>query len=173
MSVQSPSSAKTRCNVADYAHTAGSAAFAGSGGNIASITTDETLDVGAAPTAPMANIVAKLVTPVAVIHGGTGTTAPALVPGSNVTISGAWPNQTIAAHGSGTSKYTQTFGDGVSTTFVITHGLGTQDVIVQVYTLVSPYAVQACTIEMTSATQVTIIFGVAPAANSMRVVILG
>jgi hypothetical protein len=28
-------------------------------------------------------------------HGGTGTTTPALVAGTNVTISGTWPNQTI------------------------------------------------------------------------------
>ena len=40
----------------------------------------------------------------AVNRGGTGTASPALVAGTNVTISGAWPNQTInsIAGGSGT-----------------------------------------------------------------------
>lgn len=33
----------------------------------------------------------------AVANGGTGTATPALVAGSNVTITGTWPNQTIAA----------------------------------------------------------------------------
>jgi hypothetical protein len=170
--MSSPASSKTHANVADYAISAGSAAFAGSGGNIASITTDATLSMDSSPTAPLANVNLKLVTPVAVEHGGTGTATPGLVQGSNVSISGSWPNQMIAAHGSGVSKYSQTFGDGSATSYVITHNLGTKDVIVQVYSLTSPYAVQAVTIQMTSANTVTIVFGVAPAANSMRVVVL-
>ncbi len=36
-----------------------------------------------------------------VANGGTGTTTPSLVAGTNVTISGTWPNQTIAATGGG------------------------------------------------------------------------
>ena len=40
---------------------------------------------------------------VAVVNGGTGTTTPALVAGTNVTITGTWPNQTIAASGGGGS----------------------------------------------------------------------
>jgi hypothetical protein len=32
---------------------------------------------------------------VAVVNGGTGTTTPSLVAGSNVSISGSWPNQTV------------------------------------------------------------------------------
>lgn len=38
-------------------------------------------------------------TPIPVADGGTGTATPALVAGSNVTITGTWPNQTIAATG--------------------------------------------------------------------------
>ena len=38
----------------------------------------------------------------AVAHGGTGTTTPALVQGTNVTITGTWPNQTINATNAGT-----------------------------------------------------------------------
>ena len=49
------------------------------------ITSSGTLAIGLSGTAlPVAN-------------GGTGTTNPALVAGSNVTISGTWPNQTINA----------------------------------------------------------------------------
>lgn len=44
------------------------------------------------------NVVGSLdVIPVA--SGGTGTASPALVPGTNVTITGAWPNQTINSSG--------------------------------------------------------------------------
>lgn len=48
---------------------------------------------------------------VAVANGGTGTTTPSLVAGSNVTITGTWPNQTIAASGGGggTAGFEQTF----------------------------------------------------------------
>lgn len=40
-------------------------------------------------------------TPVAVAYGGTGTATPSLVAGTNVTISGTWPNQTINSTASG------------------------------------------------------------------------
>ena len=39
------------------------------------------------------------ITPVA--NGGTGTSSPALVAGTNVTITGSWPNQTINSSGGG------------------------------------------------------------------------
>ena len=38
----------------------------------------------------------------AIANGGTGTTTPSLVAGTNVTISGSWPNQTISAANNGT-----------------------------------------------------------------------
>lgn len=38
---------------------------------------------------------------VAVANGGTGTSTPSLVAGTNVTISGTWPNQTVNASGGG------------------------------------------------------------------------
>jgi hypothetical protein len=37
-----------------------------------------------------------------VVNGGTGTSTPSLVQGTNVTITGTWPNQTIAASSGGT-----------------------------------------------------------------------
>lgn len=41
----------------------------------------------------------------AVANGGTGTTTPALVAGTNVTITGTWPNQTINSSGGGSMTY--------------------------------------------------------------------
>jgi hypothetical protein len=38
---------------------------------------------------------------VAVANGGTGTATPSLVAGTNVTITGSFPNQTINASGGG------------------------------------------------------------------------
>lgn len=43
-----------------------------------------------------------------VANGGTGTATPALVAGTNVTISGTWPNQTINATGGGGGSGTVT-----------------------------------------------------------------
>jgi hypothetical protein len=41
---------------------------------------------------------------VAIANGGTGTSSPGLVAGTNVTITGSWPNQTINASGGGSSS---------------------------------------------------------------------
>jgi len=38
---------------------------------------------------------------VPIVHGGTGTATPALVAGTNITITGSWPNNTINASGGG------------------------------------------------------------------------
>lgn len=45
--------------------------------------------------------VTHLASPLPVLQGGTGTTTPALVQGTNITITGSWPNQTINASGTG------------------------------------------------------------------------
>jgi len=45
----------------------------------------------------------SLATPLAVLQGGTGTTTPTLTAGTNVTLSGTWPNITINASSSGGS----------------------------------------------------------------------
>ena len=41
-----------------------------------------------------------------VVNGGTGTSTPAIVAGTNVTVSGTWPNQTINATASGSGSVT-------------------------------------------------------------------
>jgi hypothetical protein len=43
------------------------------------------------------NVTARPSLPLAVTNGGTGTNAPALIAGTNVTVTGTWPNQTINA----------------------------------------------------------------------------
>jgi hypothetical protein len=59
-----------------------------------------------------------------VANGGTGTATPSIVAGTNVTVTGTWPNQTIAASGGGggiiyttvkTANYTAVANDGVQT----------------------------------------------------------
>lgn len=59
-----------------------------------------------------------------------------------------------------------------ATSYVITHGLGT-DVIAQVVTATTPFDVVECDIEMTSSTTTTFRFNVAPAANAYRYIIIG
>jgi cystathionine beta-lyase family protein involved in aluminum resistance len=46
-------------------------------------------------TTPLAVPASIITGTVAIANGGTGTTTPSLVAGTNVTISGSWPNQTI------------------------------------------------------------------------------
>jgi hypothetical protein len=61
---------------------------------------------------------------VAVANGGTGTATPALVAGSNVTITGTWPNQTIAASGGGGSA-TKTISNKTAAYTIVSGDLGT------------------------------------------------
>ena len=56
---------------------------------------------------------ATLTLPLSVANGGTGTASPSLIPGTNVTITGSWPNQTISSSGGGG-------GGGASTTSQLT-----------------------------------------------------
>jgi hypothetical protein len=53
---------------------------------------------------------AGLSTILAVASGGTGTATPALVAGSNITITGTWPNQTVTAAGGGGGTVTSVTG---------------------------------------------------------------
>jgi hypothetical protein len=52
------------------------------------------------------DLTAKVTGILPVANGGTGTATPGLVQGANVTITGTWPNQTIAASGGGGSGCT-------------------------------------------------------------------
>jgi len=65
-----------------------------------------------------------------------------------------------------------TIGDGSATSFVITHNLGTRDVVIQVYDAASYDTIIADTIR-TSTTTATITFSTAPATNAYIAVITG
>tara|TARA_R110000744_G_scaffold43955_1_gene98231 strand:- start:1451 stop:2767 length:1317 start_codon:yes stop_codon:yes gene_type:complete len=69
-----------------------------------------------------------------------------------------------------TLTYTQLVGG--STSQVITHAIGNQFVQVQVFEVAGMDKVE-CEVELTSATTTTLKFNTAPAANSLRVVIIG
>jgi hypothetical protein len=70
-------------------------------------------------------------------------------------------------------KYATVIGDGTATVFTITHNLGTRDVFVGVYQNSGNYDDVICVVERPSVNTVLLRFGVAPAANSIRVVVIG
>ena len=70
-------------------------------------------------------------------------------------------------------KYAASVGDGTSTTYTVTHSLGTQDVVVTVYDNSSPYAEVVCDVQHTNTSSVAVIFSVAPTSNQYRVVVHG
>src|SRR5271170_4664163 len=57
-------------------------------------------DLGNTATSPEV-VSTHLSSPLPVNQGGTGTTTPSLVAGTGITITGTWPDQTIAASGGG------------------------------------------------------------------------
>jgi hypothetical protein len=81
---------------------------------------------------------------------------------------GAQVDTTVVAR-----KFSQTIGDGATTSYVVTHNLGTQDVHIMVRQAATPFGVVECDMSATSTTTATIAFATAPAANSYRVTIIG
>jgi hypothetical protein len=84
-----------------------------------------------------------------------------------------------AVNGRAGGYYAETFGDGVATSFTISHGLGTKDVLVQVYTVSSgidatelfyPTAGGSIVRDGDDTVTLTIAFGV-PAVDELRVVV--
>lgn len=70
-------------------------------------------------------------------------------------------------------KFSATIGDGSATSIVVTHGLGTQDVHIQVKQAASPFGVVECDMSATSTTTATLAFAAAPAASAYRVTVIG
>jgi hypothetical protein len=70
-------------------------------------------------------------------------------------------------------KYATTIGDGSATSFTITHNLGTRDVFVGVYQNTGNYDDVICDVERPSVNSVVVKFGIAPASNAIRVVVIG
>lgn len=69
-----------------------------------------------------------------------------------------------------TGGYAANIGDGTATSFALTHGLGTRDVVVVIYDNAT-YEEVITDVAVTSTTVATISFAVAPTSNAYRVVI--
>lgn len=83
------------------------------------------------------------------------------------------PQQPVTLHQS-IKKNTTTIGDGTNTSYTVTHGLGTQDVTVQVRQMASPYSfISPSQIQATDNNSVAISFATAPTNNQYKVIILG
>jgi hypothetical protein len=95
-------------------------------------------------------------TDVAVLHGGTGASTAAAA------------RTNLGA----TTKVTGTIGDGSATAIAVTHSLGTDDVVVEVYDASNKETV-ICDVDRTSTNAVTLTFASAPASNAYKVVIIG
>jgi len=72
-----------------------------------------------------------------------------------------------------TDKYTTTIGDGTATSYVITHNLNSQDVIVNLRETSSPYAFVITDIEFTTVNTITVKFAVAPTASQYTITVIG
>jgi len=70
-------------------------------------------------------------------------------------------------------KYAVAIGDGATTTYTVTHNLGTKDVVVQVYETASPFAQVEVDVLHTSTSALTINFAAAPASGAYKVVVTG
>lgn len=84
------------------------AALTGGSGTVTSVaaTVPSFLSISGSPITSSGTLaISYSGTALPVLNGGTGTTTPTLVAGTNVTISGTWPNQTINATGGGGMTY--------------------------------------------------------------------
>ena len=70
-------------------------------------------------------------------------------------------------------KYSVSIGDGSATSYVVTHNLGTRDLIVRVREVASPYNYVESDYQATSTTTVTVLFAAPPSSNQYRVVVMG
>jgi hypothetical protein len=111
---------------------------------------------------------------------GVASTVAALDDLTDVVISSATPNQVLKYDGSnwinavspssveGTTHFS-TMGNGSDSTFTITHGLSTRDVVVSFTETTSPYASFSTLWEATTLNAITVYFEAPPSANSVRV----
>jgi hypothetical protein len=64
-------------------------------------------------------------------------------------------------------------GDGAATSYVITHGLNTRDVVCSIHLKVSTYDYYEAEIQATTLDSITVIFAAAPTTNQFTVTIIG
>ena len=108
--------------------------------------------------------------------GGTGATPEAgkIYVAIDTNLSYRWSGSDLVEISSATiHKYTGTVtGNDSTTSFTITHGLNTRDVLVNVYTNASPYDDVFVDIERTSTTAIAVKFAVAPATGTNYKVVI-
>jgi hypothetical protein len=95
-------------------------------------------------------------TDIAVAHGGTGASDAA----------GAKTNLGFV------TRHAETIGDNSATAIAVTHNLGTEDVVVEVYDASTKETV-ICDVDRTSTNAVTLTFTTAPDTDALRVVVIG
>ena len=70
-------------------------------------------------------------------------------------------------------KYSTTIGDATSTSYDVTHNLGTQDVVVTIREAASPFNVVMADVRVTDTNKIQVLFGSAPGASAYRVTVVG
>lgn len=70
-------------------------------------------------------------------------------------------------------KYSATVGNGVATSFVVTHNLNSRDVVITIRETASPYAQVITDVEMTTLDTVTVKFASAPTSGQYTITIIG
>ena len=112
------------------------------------------------------------------IAGGTMGSIPYQTGANTTTLLGKGSQGTILRMGGSAPawaaiSYAATIGDNTATSFTVTHGLGTKDIIVQLYDLNTGETVMADIVRGTTGpyNTVTIAFNVAPTTNQVRVLI--
>ncbi len=78
----------------------------------------------------------------------------------------------LATYSGRAKRFAVTIGDGSATSIVVTHNLGTADVVVQVRETGGNKTVVEPEIRETSSNSVTLLFNAAPALNALRVVVV-
>jgi hypothetical protein len=111
---------------------------------------------------------------------GVASTVASLDDLTDVIISAATPNQVLkydgsnwvnatAPSGAAGSTYFSTIGNGSTSTFTITHGLSTRDLVVSFTETAAPYGAFSTTWEATTINAVTVYFETPPSSNGVRV----
>lgn len=102
------------------------------------------------------------------LTGGAGS-ALAVGAGSGITVNA----NDVAVNSSVARVYAASIGDNSTTNIVVTHNLGTRDVMVTVRNASSPYEEIIVDNEATSTTTATLRFATAPTTNQYRVIVQG
>jgi hypothetical protein len=102
------------------------------------------------------------------LTGQTFALNPVAGGGILASTAGAQIDTTIVAR-----KFSTTIGDGSTLNYVVTHNLGTQDVMMQVKQTAAPYAEVEVDMLATSTTTATFSFAVPPASGAYRVIVVG